>query len=138
MASQRYADIPNLEFRVGDIANPLDVGGGSVDGIYSRLALHYFDHRTTLTIFGELAWVLRKGGQLFFACRSTEDPLYGKGIEIEPDMYELRGHVRHFFSPEYAAELLEVNNFINIDITTGKQDLYRDHSAYVKVSAEKP
>jgi SAM-dependent methyltransferase len=137
MAAQRYDDIPNLEFRVGDITQPLSIGGGSIDGIYARLSLQYFDHHTTLSIFGELAWVLRNGGQIFFACRSTEDPLCGKGIEIEPDVYELRGHVRHFFSPEYATELLDSNGFTDIDITTGQQELYGEHSAYIKVSAQK-
>jgi SAM-dependent methyltransferase len=137
IAAQRFADVQDLDFQVADIAQPLNVGGGTVDSIYARLSLHYFDHRTTLSIFGELAWVLKDGGLIFFACRSTEDPLYGHGIEIEPDMYELRGHVRHFFTPDYAAELLEINGFTDIEITAGQQELYGEHSAYVKCSARK-
>ena len=130
--------LPTSTFEVADITQHLSVGGGTIDGIYARLSLQYFDHRTTLSIFGELAWVLRSGGQFFFACRSTKDPLYGKGIEIEPDMYERQGHVRHFFTPEYTTELLEANGFTKIDITEGQQTLYGEHSAYVKVSAYKP
>lgn len=137
IAAQRYADLDDLDFQVADITQRLSVGGGAVDAIYARLSLQYFDHRTTLSIFGELAWVLAENGQLFFACRSTDDPLYGKGIEIEPDMYELRGHVRHFFTPQYATELLVANGFSSVDIASGQQELYGEHSAYVKVSAQK-
>ena len=138
IAAQRYADVENLEFRVADITQPLNVGGQSIDGVYARLALHYFDHQTTLSIFGEIAWILRPGGQFSFACRSTEDPLCGRGIRIEENMFDLRGHVRHFFTPEYATELLEVNGFTKIAIKTGQQKLYGEHSAYVKCSAVKP
>lgn len=138
IAAQRYADLENLDLRVADITQPLNVGGQTIDGVYARLSLQYFDHKTTLSIFGEINWVLRPGGQFFFACRSTQDPLYGKGIEVEQDVYALRDHVRHFFTPDYATELLEVNGFTKIDITTGQQELYGEHSAYVKCSALKP
>jgi SAM-dependent methyltransferase len=138
MAAQRYADLPNLEFRVADISQAFNVGGQSQDVVYSRLALQYFTHQTTMRVFSEISWVLRSGGQFFFACRSTEDPLYGKGEEVEPDMYELDGHVRHFFAPDYANELLEANGFTKIEVSTGKQKLYGEHAAYVKCSAIKP
>jgi SAM-dependent methyltransferase len=138
IAAQRYADQPNLEFRVGDVRRPFAVSGQSLDVVYARLSLQYFDHATTLGIFGEIAWVLRPGGQFFFACRSTDDPLYGKGDELEPDFFELDNHTRHFFHPDYATELLEENGFTKIEVVTGEQRLYGYHSAYVRCSAVKP
>ncbi len=135
IAAQRFANISNLNFAVRDIRTSFPVGGQSIDCVYARLSLHYFAHEVTLSIFGEIAWVLRAGGTFHFACRSTDDPLYGKGTEIEPDVFVYDGHVRHFFSRDYAAELLDVNGFTILDITGGQQRLYGERGAYVKASA---
>lgn len=138
VASQRYADLPNVTFHQADVRQSFPLGGQSVDCVFARLSLHYFSHAVTLNIFGEIAWVLRPGGMFFFACRSTEDPLYGRGEQIEPDMFSLNNHVRHFFSPDYARELLEVSGFTKIEISAGKQQLYGEHAAYVKAEAIAP
>lgn len=135
IAYQRYADIPNVEFQVADITKPFPVGGQSMDVVYARLSLHYFDHFTTMRVFGEIAWVLKQGGLFAFACRSTADPLYGRGAEIEPDYYELEGHNRKFFDIDYAYELLEDNGFVDIDVQAGEQKLYGYSSAFVKCTA---
>jgi ubiquinone/menaquinone biosynthesis C-methylase UbiE len=134
IAAQRFADIKNLEFRHADISQPLNVGGQSCDVVYARFSLHYFDDDTTMTLFSEIAWVLRPGGQLF-SCKSTNDPLYGKGTLLGPDRFELDGHARHFFSPQYAQELLEANSFHQIQIAEEAQKLYGDPSRFVKCSA---
>lgn len=135
LAAQRYDDRGNVEFRVGDITQPLGVAGQSMDVVYARLSLHYFDHATTLRVFSEIAWVLRKGGLLAFACRSTADPLFGKGDEIEPNCFELEGHFRHFFDADYCSDLMEDNGFSNIEILSGEQKLYGYHAAFVKCTA---
>jgi len=138
IAEQRFANLDNLEFRRGDIARPLDVGGDSVDAVFARLSIHYFDDETTARIFGEVHWVLRPAGRFYFACKSTEDPLYGKGVEIAPDMFDLDGHVRHFFSPEYALELLEEARFINVKVESGTDEVYGQDTAYIKCFGIKP
>jgi SAM-dependent methyltransferase len=135
IASQRYDDRGNVEFRVVDLTQPLGVGGQSMDVVYSRLSLHYFDDATTIRVFSEIAWVLRKGGMFAFACRSTADPLYGKGEEVGPDCYELDGHFRHFFDADYCSDLLEDSGFSNIEILSGEQKLYGSHAAFVKCIA---
>lgn len=135
IAAQRYADHENLEFRCADLTKPFGVGGQSIDVVYARLSLHYFDDTTTMRVFGEIAWVLRSGGLFTFACRSTADPLYGKGEEIEPDMFELDGHHRRFFDADYCADLLEINGFSSIDIQQGEQKLYGYSAAFIKCTA---
>lgn len=135
IAAQRFADIPNVTFRQADVTAPFAMGSQSCDVVYARLSLQYFDDKTTMSIFGEIAWTLRPGGQFFFACRSTEDPLYGKGTQLEPDYFEFEGHTRRFFSPEYATELLTANGFSKIEVETGTQKLYGRPSAYVKCAA---
>lgn len=135
LAEQRFADVPNLNFRHADISQSLSFGGQSCDVVYARLSLHYFDHRVTMSAFGEISWILRPAGLFFFACLSTEDPLYGKGREIEPDYFEYEGNTRHFFSADYASELLELNGFTQIEVTEGEQKLYGIPSAYIRASA---
>jgi len=135
IAAQRYADHNNLDFRVADLTQPFGVRGQSIDVVYARLSLHYFDDPTTMRVFSEIAWVLRKGGLFAFACRSTKDPLYGKGEEVGPDFFNLDGHFRHFFDEEYCDDLLQDSGFTNVEILAGEQKLYGAHSAFVKCTA---
>ncbi|MEU8268321.1 methyltransferase domain-containing protein [Sphaerisporangium sp. NPDC049002] len=121
-----------------DTAMPLPFGGEAFDGVYSYLALHYFDDSTTRAIFVELHRVLRPGGTLAFCVKSVSDPLYGKGDMLEPDMYSLNGHVRHFFDRRYAADLLRSWDAVRI---TESQGHYLDSAApsgLLQVIARRP
>ena len=76
------------------------------DGVYARLSLlDYPDHITRL-LFQEIHHILKRGGRLAFLCKSTDDPLYGKGQQLEKNMFENKGHVRHFFDENYTKILL--------------------------------
>lgn len=125
----------NLEFRVQDISKPFDYPDGSFDVIYARLSLHYFTDKDTRAIFTELGRVLKPGGLVCFMCKSVDDGLYGQGIEIEPDMFELHGHVRHFFSQAYARELLTDSEFEIVSMASGEDVLYTRESAFITVIA---
>ena len=129
---------PNLAFQVQDIRQPLKFGDASFDSVYARLSLHYFTDDTTKCVFREIARVLKPGGTLYFMCKSTDDHIYGQGDEIEKDMYELNGHVRHFFSKEYALELLDDAKLDQENIETGEEMIYDRQSAFIKVIAKKP
>ena len=76
---------------------------------------------------------LKPDGLLCFVCKSTKDPLYGQGNKIEEDVFE-HGHVRHFFSEEYARKCLERRYKIE-KIESGEATYYGDRSAFVKVIA---
>ncbi len=138
LASQRFADMENLDFRRADIARPLAVGDSSCDAVFSRLSLHYFDDETLARIFGEVLWVLRSGGRFHFVCKSTADALYGQGLEIGIDMYELDGHIRHFIGREYAMNLLADTGFVDIYVKDGTDKVYGEPIAYVKGFGVKP
>ena len=84
-----------------DILNISRFGDESFDAIYSNLALHYFNDEETSKLFKEIHRVLRKNGLLIFRVKNTRDKYYGQGKKLEEDMYERKGHVRHFFSKEY-------------------------------------
>ena len=72
----------SLDMRVG-----LSFHDNSFDVVYAHLSLHYFDRLTTSGIIEEVYRVLRKNGVFAFLVNSVNDPEYGKGPEIEKDMY---------------------------------------------------
>lgn len=127
----------NLDFEVLDISNRFNFDDASFDVVYARLSLHYFSDQVTRDIFKEIARVLKPGGMLCFMCKGTEDSLYGQGDKIENDMYELKGHVRHFFSEKYAKDLLDQAGLTMQSSESGKEMIYDRVSAFVKVVAKK-
>ena len=129
---------PGLTFSVQDMSQPLQFDDASFDVVYARLSLHYFADKTTREIFHELAHVLKPGGALYFMCKSTDDHIYGQGEKIEADMYELKGHVRHFFSKDYSIALLDEAGLRAENIETGEEQIYDRQSGFIKVMATKP
>jgi SAM-dependent methyltransferase len=132
---QRLQDLPNLSFQVMRNDEPYPFADGAFDAVYAHLTLHYFPHDITANVFTEIRRVLKPGGWLMFACKSPDDPLYGKGAPIEPDMFVYRnGQVRHFFSEDYARSLL-ANGFTDVEVTPHKGKLYGGKSAWITVVA---
>lgn len=133
--TQRFTNTPNLSFETLDISHPINHSDNSFDLVYARLSLHYFTDQKTHAAFNEIHRVVNPGGYLCFMCKSTEDSLYGLGEEIEKDMFEYKGHVRHFFSKEYAIKLIG-NRFTPLIIKTGNEVFYDKNSSYIKVIAK--
>lgn len=129
-----YKDISGLTFEVLDMSRPFKFNDNTFDVIYARLSLHYFTDTITRNIFQEIKRVLKPNGLICFICKSVKDPLYGKGEEIEKDMFENEGHVRHFFSESYAKSLLE-KDFEIKKMDVGDEQFYGRNSAFVKVVA---
>jgi SAM-dependent methyltransferase len=130
----RFQDQPNLIFAVVDMREPLPFDDGRFDAVYARLSLHYFPDAGTRAVFREIRRVLKAGGLLAFMCKSTEDPLYGRGEQLEPDMFRLNDRARHFFSEPYARDLLSEGWRID-RLSSGPQLLYGEPSAAVTVIA---
>jgi SAM-dependent methyltransferase len=133
-ARRVFAGTPGLDFCLLDTTAPLPFREDTFGVVYARLSLHYFPDRLTRRVFAELRRVLRPAGLLCFMCKSPGDPLYGQGRRLEPDMFELNGHLRHFFSPAYARSCLEPGFALeSIKEELGK--LYGNESAFVQVIA---
>lgn len=126
----------NLTFEVMDISKHLPFKSNSFNLVYARLSLHYFTDDTTREIFDQITRVLKSGGLFAFVCKSVSDPKYGEGKMIERDMYELEGHVRHFFSKKYTEKLLK-EKFEIIKIEEGEEKFYSEVSSFIKVIARK-
>lgn len=135
--NQKHLVHDNLHFAVQDISQLLAFDDASFDVVYARLSLHYFTDAVTKSVFNEIARILKPGGTLHFMCKSTDDGLWGQGDEIEADMYELNGHVRHFFSPAYARELLNAAGLQEVSTVSGNDKLYDRQSAFIRVEARK-
>lgn len=127
---------PNITFQKVDISKPLAYDDGQFNVVYSHLALHYYDDKTTHRVFAELHRVLKPGGVLAFVCKSTDDVDYGKGRELERDFFVSKGHVRHFFSINYARSLLREK--YDISVLEDIQEHYSNKtSAFVQCIAIK-
>ena len=132
--THRYSH-PKLRFVQQDTGEPLAFPDASFDAVYARLSLHYFTDVVTRGVFAEIARVLKPGGKFCFMCKSTDDRLYGKGKQIEPDMFE-SDHIRHFFSETYAKDVLK-KDFTIESIKSGQEDIYGMTSCFVKAVAAK-
>lgn len=129
---------PSLQFRILDLSERFKYDDAQFVAVYARLSLHYFRDEVTADIFREIARVLKVRGLLFFMCKEVSDPIYGKGEKIEDDMFELDGHVRHFFSESYAKKLLDESGLQLRSMETGQEQIYNRHSAILKAVAIKP
>jgi tellurite methyltransferase len=118
---------------VKDISEPLPFQDNSFDFVYSRLGLYYFTEEELKNILAEVNRVLKSEGLLLFQVKSVNDKEYGKGKELEKDMYEDEtGYVRRYFSKESTEELLK--DFTVVMIEERRAD---NGNAYLEVVAEK-
>jgi ubiquinone/menaquinone biosynthesis C-methylase UbiE len=128
---------PNLSFEVLDMSIGIfPFQNETFDVIYARLSLHYFNDKITKQIFKEIHRVLKSGGKLCFMCKSTDEPYYSLGREIEKDMFEYKGHIRHFFSEKYVQECIQGMFEIEM-MKSEKEILYGKESADVKFVGKK-
>jgi SAM-dependent methyltransferase len=130
----RLADLSNLAFEEMRIEKPYPFPDAALDAVYAHLTLHYYFHDITSTIVREIRRVLRPGGWLMFACKSPDDPAWGRGVEIEPDMFDLNGKVRHFFTPDYARALL-ADGFTDIQVASHRGRIYGTKSGWITATA---
>lgn len=117
-----------------DMRSPLPIADAGVGAVYARLSLHYFIDAETRALFGEIRRVLRPGGVLAFMCKSTDDPLYGRGDPMEPDVFVLDGKMRHFFGEAYIRACLS-GRFAIERMETGFEDLPGEPSRVLRVMA---
>ena len=73
---------PDIDARAMDILN-MDFPDESFDAVYAHLSIHYFDDATTDKVITNIHRMLKPEGFFFVKCKSTDDPLYGQGEEVE-------------------------------------------------------
>jgi tellurite methyltransferase len=89
-----------------DAAERLPYSTNRFTGIFAHLSLHYFDEATTRKIFAELARVTQPGGGILFTVRSVHDRFYGRGDQVDDNLFCLEGHIRGFFDKRHVETVL--------------------------------
>ncbi|MBN2368673.1 class I SAM-dependent methyltransferase [Candidatus Woesearchaeota archaeon] len=118
---------------VKDITEPMQFEADSFNFVYSRAGLYYFTDEELKKTLSEVSRVMKSEGLLMFQVKSVNDKDYGKGKELEKDMYEDEsGYVRHYFSKDYVEELLK-----DFHIVINEERNIPNGSAYLEVVAEK-
>ena len=124
---------PDINALVKDILH-MDFPDTSFDAIYAHLSLHYFDDPTTDAVLCNIRRMMKHNGLFFIRCKSIHDPLYGKGREINEDMF-LFHHTRHFFSAEYMREKLRDFEILSLEETASSYE--GKDSCFVEAIARK-
>jgi len=124
---------PSIKAHIGDIRK-LPFKKNSFDAVYAHLSLHYFSDSETEKIFSRMHAMLKKGGLLFVKCKSTNDPLFGKGKKVAENTYR-SGHVRHFFTKEYMAQKLDL--FKVLQLKKSSSTYASSKSSFIEAIAQK-
>ncbi|XOU94921.1 MAG: methyltransferase domain-containing protein [Candidatus Kerfeldbacteria bacterium] len=105
----------NLSFYQHDISKLLPFSDSSFDFVYTHLAIHYFNKKTTKQIFDEMYRILKKDGIIAIFTNSINDPEYNTGVKIEKDFFEISGVRKRYFSIETMIEFTKGFDTIAID-----------------------
>jgi len=98
---------------LADMAQGLPFATSSFDAVVSNVAVHMFSDGVTRDVFAEIGRVTKTDGAVVLQVNSVDDRLIRgrtKRVvkEMEPDfVLEDDGQTMHFFSKEYAEELLQ-------------------------------
>lgn len=123
----------SIKAHIGDIRK-LPFKKNSFDAVYAHLSVHYFSDSETEKIFSKIHAVLKKDGLLFVKCKSTDDPLFGKGKKVAENTYR-SGHVRHFFTKEYMAQKLGL--FKVLQLKKSSSSYASSKSSFIEAIAQK-
>ncbi len=126
----------SLSFVLLDLRSALPFADASFDVVYARLSLHYFSTEITGRIFGEIHRVLSSDGLFTFICKSTNDPRYGYGEPVGPNMFRINHKVYHFFDEAFARHCLGSRFHIK-ELWSGPMETYGEASDVVRASARK-
>ena len=103
-----YSSDEPIEFFYGTITDIAKTNKKIFDLIYSRFVIHAMSLNEELEMLKISYKLLKKNGQLFIECRSTNDPLSQKG-EILSHTERVFGHYRRFIIlDEFVQRLVQV------------------------------
>lgn len=113
----------SVHFQEVDLRQLLPFESESFDVVYAHLSLHYFDHKTTKSIFKEIQRVLKPGGVLAFFANSTDDPEWGTGKKLEDDYFQIDKTAKRYFSPE---SVRDFTRYFETQLLDNHGETYKD------------
>lgn len=132
--------IPNAQFLCGDFVNSDIHQPGSYNYAYSRFTIHSINRNQEQVLLGNLFRGLRPGGKLFIEVRGVNDPLFGKGKQVERNAYFYDNHYRRFIVLDELVDSLEQRNF-RVEYAqerTGFAPYGNDDPPVIRIVAAKP
>lgn len=104
------------------------VKDSSVDVVYSRLSLHYFDSEHTMRLFTDIYRILKNGGVAYLSFKSPEDKdeieyLENISTPYEPNVYIENGLLRSRFSAEQLNDMLTKAGITEFSVTPKTESL---------------
>ena len=96
--------------------------------VYSRLALHYFDSKTTVKLFKEINRILRVGGIAFLTIKSPADVeemkfLRANAKVIEDNIFMENGDIKSRFTVDQLKNMLKEAGIADYTVTEYIEDL---------------
>lgn len=90
----------------------LPVKDASVDVVFSRIALHYFESSHTIKLFQHIKRMLKVGGTAYLTFKSPEDTAEMERLQktatlFEPNVYIENGLIRSRFTVDQLKDMLE-------------------------------
>jgi ubiquinone/menaquinone biosynthesis C-methylase UbiE len=119
----------SLDTRRADIGEgPIPLGDDSIDIVYSRLTLHYFNRQQTVNIIREVMRVMKVGGKAFITIKSPKDDkemafLKRTAEEMEDGVFKDRGEIKSRFTREQWEQNLQEAGVLNSTVTEYEEDL---------------
>lgn len=104
-------NIANAKFLCGDFVNAEIHRPEAYDYAYSRFTLHSINRSQEQILLNNLFRGLRSQGKLFIEVRGINDPLFGKGKQVEHNAFFYDNHYRRFIVMDELVESLEQRGF---------------------------
>ncbi len=136
----RSRRIANAAFLCGDFVNSEIHRPESYDYAYSRFTIHSINRGQEQVLLNNLFRGLRPGGKLFIEVRGVNDPLFGKGKQVERNAYFYDNHYRRFIVLDELTDSLEQRGF-RVEYAqerTGFAPYGNDDPPVIRVVAAKP
>lgn len=133
-------NLSNVQFLCGDFVNSDVHQPDSYDYAYSRFTIHSINQNQEQVLLGNVFRGLRPGGKLFIEVRGTNDPLFGKGKQVEHNAFFYDNHYRRFIVLDELTESLERHGF-RVEYAqerTGFAPYGNDDPPVIRIVAAKP
>jgi SAM-dependent methyltransferase len=119
-----------------DIASGYPFEAGQFDVVFSHLTLHCIAPSLMPSVMAEVCRVLKPNCLLIFDCKTTADPNFGVGEEVEPNFFiSPKCHARHLFTEDFARQMLE-GAFTVITLYQGSGQTYDKQSDVLRCVAQ--
>ena len=140
IAQLQSRNLDSAEFLCGAFVKSDVHQPDSYDYAYSRFTIHSINRNQEQVLLGNLFRGLRPKGKLFIEVRGVNDPLFGKGRQVERNAYFYDNHYRRFIVLDELAASLEQRGFLveYAQERTGFAPYGNDDPPVIRIVAAKP